>query len=292
MRTVFGLGLLILAMMVMAVLPGVSGQILPSFTWSTDSANKEVDVAPGSTGAVTFHCTLQVNTGSQIQVQVSLQAQAGGWGVTVAPPGFTCPNPEQDYTIPIDIVVIAPIGAPRENRNIIVTGTWQSGNGLVGDVQSLQLVAQVKPYYMMDVSSSNPNIQVNPGESVTFEIKITNQGNYEDRYKISIENQKDLTDAGWSVPTIGVVTIQSKEVKSVQIPLETPQDWTVWKNDLQVIRVRVSSEYSLEQTEIPVFFDFNLYCRQKGMYIPAFDPFVLISGLGIALVIVTYKRKW
>lgn len=292
-RSFLGLGLMVMVTILMIGGLGdiASGQIMPSFTWQMETS-KNVDVSPGSSGTVTFTGTLTVNSGSQPQLMCYLEVQVAGWGSTISPSVAVVASPEATETFQVSVTVVAPIGAPRQVKDVVVSGRWESGAGLAGTIPNQKMVALVMPYYMMDVSSSNPTVQVNPGDAITFNLKISNQGNDQDRYRVSVANLKSLSDDGWSVPTIGTVTLLSKEEKSIQIRVETPQDWTVWKNELKGIQVVVTSEFSeLAGAEVPVTYQYTLYCRQKGMYLPAYDPLILVSGIAVAMLLFGGRRQ-
>ena len=292
-KSFLGVGILTMFMVLLiGMSDGASGQILPTFTWNfAGSEVKYVDVGPGSTGSTLFSGSIEINTGTQPEVQCFFEVQAAGLGATVSPSSVVVPAPESTETKPVGIVVIMPIGTPMGPRPVIVSGRWQSGAGLAGTIGSQQLVAYANPYYMMDVSSTNPTVEVNPADSISFNLKIANQANTEDRFKLTVSNSKSLDDDGWSIPTIGTVTLQSKEEKTIQVRVETPQDWTMWKNEIQGINVLVTSEYSQQnEGDIPVTYEYTLYCRQKGFYLPAYDPFIMISGLAVAMVIFAGRR--
>ena len=90
---------------------------------------------------------------------------------------------------------------------------------------------------------------------------------------------------------IYVIDVESKDFKLVKITATTPQDWTVWSNEISTVEIKVSSENS-ERSGVIVNEQYTFYTRQKGFYIPGFDPTITILALaGLAAVGVKKKHE-
>jgi hypothetical protein len=134
-----------------------------------------------------------------------------------------------------------------------------------------------------------PPTEIGPGEFVYFPIKMTNVANTEDTFRFEFLNLEDLTDDAWVVATITDKTLQEKETKTITVSAQAPQTWTIWRNDVTPLMLRVTSIQS-EETAFIVRYDVPLFVRQKGIYIPGFSPVFALLGIGL-VALVMGKRK-
>jgi len=295
-RICFAIMLVVLlaGLAILAVPQEAEGQtIIPVVQAGFDAASKSADVTPGGTanGVVQNTGTIVCNTGSQTQVSVNLQVTAGGWGAAITPSSMTFlagSSTEQDFAI----TVRAPPGTSHKvSQNVVVGGSWTGAQGLVGDVDSTQMIVFIEQYFKLILESDNPLTEIAPGDDLTFAMKIWNMGNDEDDFVIEIMNQKSLTDDGWTIPTVPKQTIEEKGVRPFKIQLTSPQDWTIWKNKVSSVNVKVISEKSrLSNPDAEINMEYSLFVRQKGVYLPAYDPLIMVSGIAVAMLIFSRRR--
>jgi hypothetical protein len=106
-----------------------------------------------------------------------------------------------------------------------------------------------------------------------------------DDIKVSIENMDDLK--GWMIvlpPTKIKVDGNGKSIIA-HVEVETPRDWTLWTDEPQEITIKVDSE------KANVHETYSTYLRQKGTYIPGFEPMITIIILSMIAIGLRRIRK-
>ena len=140
------------------------------------------------------------------------------------------------------------------------------------------------------IETEQQYVEVTPGDQIINQMKIWNTGNGLDTFTFDILNLKELTKAGWTVQlTVTKIDVDSKDQKLIKVTATTPQDWTVWTNEISTVEIKVTSENS-ERSAIIVTEQYTFYTRQKGVYIPGFDPTITILALA-GLAAVGMKKK-
>jgi len=295
-RTCFAIMLVVLVagVAIVAIPQEAEGQgtFIPVVSAAFDDSSKNADVTPGGSGngIVKNTGTITCDSGSQTQVSASLTISAGGWGAAITPSSMTFPAGTSTRTF--SITVRAPPGTSHKiSQNIVVGGSWTGAEGLVGDVDQTSMIVFIDQYFKLILESDNPLTEIAPGDDLVFSMKIWNMGNDEDDFVIEIMNQKSLTDDGWTIPTVPKQTIEEKGVRPFKIQLTSPQDWTIWKNKVSALNVKVYSDKSrLTNPDAEVSMFYSLYVRQKGVYLPAYDPLIMVSGIAVAMLIFSRRR--
>ncbi len=152
----------------------------PTIRLILDADDREVDVSPGSNGAVSFEldvlCDLPEYLANDIFCSVTLETKAHWWEVTRIP--------QLNFTREIDhystrIEVRVPINTSSEDDlDLEVWGTWaySNGNG-TGQIEIVRGHIDVIPFYKLYIGCNNPEILAKVGERVTFQILMVNRGN-------------------------------------------------------------------------------------------------------------------
>ncbi|MCD6461976.1 MAG: hypothetical protein J7L61_04465 [Thermoplasmata archaeon] len=253
-------------------------------TTGLSPSSQTVDVSPGSTGVVIFSGTVTVQSGER--TVVSLKATAQGGTATVSPSGLVFNAGGGTATVSVSVKE-PPETSYSFTDVVTLSGTWQSG-GLAGQVQESSATIVINQFYRITVSTQQPFQEVTPGKQVFFDLTLENNGNGKDVFALEVEadNLKALTDKGWVI-NLGTpkVPVEEKQKKHVTIVATTPMGTTLWKNEVDVIKIVVKSENSngLVKEIYP------LYVRQHGMHIPGFEPTFAILALALGAVFV--KRR-
>lgn len=267
----------------------------PIVTIQIDTPTKEVDVAPGKPCLVQFTGVVeasQIGPGQQVQqILVNLDVTAGGWAATISPENMVFESPG---TKPFSFTVKAPTRTSHKvSQEVIVSGTAQEMPGLtIGEVSPSKAVVVVKQFYKFSVACEKPYLEVQPGKQVMFSIKINNEGNDADTFKISVDNRESLGKIGWTVQ----LSSQNREIlesesDSITVQVTTPTDWTLYKNEVKEVDIKFFSFYAQTNDGLNIEEIFPIFVRQKGTYIPGFDPFFVIIGLvGVGLFLKMRKH--
>ncbi len=252
-------------------------------TTSISPASQNVDVSPGSTGAILFSGTCKAEPYGPAPIVVSLTASMEGGGMAaVSPSSFTLSNTRDTQELSISVVV--PILISRQSMiKVRLTGTFQQGVAAdsVGPSEAQVIILQ---YYKFIVFSETPYQEVSPGDAIVFSLRVENLGNGQDTLVTTAENQDELVKAGWTLAPIPKLTLEEKQIRQVSYTIQTPQKWTIWQNKIYMIELRMLSEGAIVE-------EYPLFVRSKGVYIPGFEPlFTIIILVGMAFVM-NYKRK-
>jgi hypothetical protein len=258
-------------------------------TISVQATPPEVDVSPGSPGIVVMNGEVRCTKYGPDPVEVYLIAASDTGGASVVPPNFVFSGSTgTTQTDTFAVTTRVPMGYTfMATPQITVSGTYSQG-ALSYTIPPVMQIIKILPYYKLELETPPPQ-EIGPGEFVYFPIKITNVGNAEDTYRFDFINLEDLTKDQWTVAPITDKTLPEDEMQQVTVTAQAPQTWTIWRNDVTPLLLRVTSIQS-EETAYIVKYDIPLYVRQKGIYIPGFSPMFAILGIGVVALIMGKRR--
>lgn len=145
------------------------------------------------------------NTGEDINFTVELNVASIAAGWTVTPTGTTIiPNLQMEIANKTTetVTVRAPVDAKFQDTAVInITVEVIGHEGEVGGTDSLQLRANVVQVYGALMTTTQDTKTGDPGENVSFEIKITNQGNGNDTFSFSATGPEL---GAWSAPDVNL----------------------------------------------------------------------------------------
>ena len=256
---------------------------------SFDQDTKSVDVSPGSDCTVMFYgnITYSYSYRATIYVYTHITGEnTQGWVAGVNPTRYRAES--GNYSIPITLMVhVPPETSEGATGTIEVTVSampwgWTETNVVVSDF----VVVSVKPYHKLSLSCDTPYTEIGQGSETYFNLQITNLGNNNDTFEIGIENEGDFP--GWVIQKeASSIYIPEKSTENVRIRIITPRDWTLWEDDVVEIKINATSLGSDET----VSESYPVYLRQRGTYIPGFDPTFMIIALGIIVIMLRRMKK-
>ena len=255
-----------------------------------DQEHQQVDVSPGSNCIAHFTGNISYSYSYQMMIYVSakIENNPGGWKVAVTPTkakqsgNGTMPftldvhaPPETSNSVPGVVVVVDVEGMPYGWAEPYITGHETC-------------MVSVKPFYKLSIECVTPYQQMAPNTETYFNIYIVNLGNSNDIYGVEITNRDEIK--GWIIQEkFSSIYIPEKSIANIPIMVVAPYGWTLWEDKILKIDIKVTSVTS-ENTE-EVSEDFNIYVRQRGTYIPGFDPTFMIITLGIMAIVLRRMRK-
>ncbi len=247
----------------------------------------KADVSPHNTGIVTINGQIKCTVNGTAPMRVFLQAQSNTGGTSVTSPSRIFNGSDGlQYTENFTVTTRVPQGYTSiETPKVTVSGYFIQG-GLQYEIPPVSQIIEIEPYYRFDVDTPPPQ-EIGAGEFVYFTIKITNMGNAEDTYEFILMNCEELCDEQWVIATITPKTFMVGETKTVTVSAQAPQTWTLWKNKVTPIKLRILSQQSADEGG-NVRYDLTLLVRQKGSYIPGFDT--TFAFLGVVLVALVMGR--
>jgi len=286
----------LLMSMVFINVPSASAQYIPRSELHFAETAKEVDTSPGSSRTLIFNGTLESSCETAYTVELEVDDESdipSGWSVSISPSAVRHTEGE-NCVDDITVIVMAP---PEESYGAVAvikiqTYVRRADVGLNYLGGAAQVTVSVKSFYKVSLTSDTPYQQISPGTETYFYIKIVNLGNLNDLFRIEISNIDSPEFTGWVIqPQYSLVNITEKGTKTVPIKIITPHDWTLWNDKVSKIDINVTSTTSQGvQSSQEISEDFHIYLRQRGTYIPGFDPFFLILCLGIVAIILRKKR--
>lgn len=243
-----------------------------------------VDVSPGSPGSIAFVGSITVTNYNDVTPLIaSLNVQTTIGTATIDKTQFVFQSSRQDDVFHV-LVQVPIITTVRQPAQITVSGTWQQaagGSGPVGGSQAAFLVGQ---FQMMTVWSEMPVIETGPGTQAVFSIRLENTGNYRDEFRIEVINREDLEEKGYIIPNLPKTWVELGTPKTFTLPVTLPHDWVLWVDKPETIWLRVVSTSNELIKE-----DYPLIIRVRGIYIPGFEPILLIMSFGCIAAVL--KRK-
>lgn len=254
-------------------------------TVGLDQAEATALVAPGQKGVVTFtgtvHCTMPIDPAVQT-VLVSLQANAGGWAWSLTPSTMVFDRQVKDAVFTVSVRV--PPRTPHiVTQQLTIDGRWYNKPGILsGPVFPATAMINVRQFYKFQLECPKPFVEISPGDQLTFQLRIKNEGNDQDTIRLGLDpkTEKNLDSMGWAVMLPAseyIIDAGSEQV--VKITVMPPQEWNLWKNEVTTIKVKIYSFQALSLGEIPVETAYSLYVRERGYSAPGYEMYLLVFGM-------------
>ncbi|MFO8050911.1 MAG: choice-of-anchor T family protein [Thermoplasmatota archaeon] len=268
----------------------------PAITIQLAQPKQTAYVAPGQDGIVTFSGTVfaQIPYSPNVQyLVIHLQADAGGWAVSVPPAlTFSKAQKQQSFTLSVQV----PIETSQSTTGqLSVSGRWSYSPGLGGGtIPAATAIIFVKQYYQFSIGCEKPYVEVNPGQSLGFKLRLINEGNANDRLRVEILNLDKLADKGWTIQlSQDKFAVLEKQEQVLTVSVTTPVEWNIWKNSVTTIRIRIVSAQAEGLGEVSDIADYSLYVRERGFSVPGFEPAFAIIALAMMSVLFVgiAKRK-
>jgi hypothetical protein len=267
----------------------------PAITIQITQPKQTAYVAPGEDGIVTFTGTVVAQIPWDPNVQylvVTLTADAGGWPVSNPPAlTFSRATKQQPFTLSVQV----PIETSKTTQGqLSVSGRWSYSPGITGGtITPATAIIVVDQYYQFSVGCEKPYVQVQPGSSLGFRLRLINEGNANDRLRVEVQNLKELADKGWTIQlSQDKFAVPEKQEKVLTVSVTTPVKWNVWKNDVTTIQIRIISAQAEGLGKVSDIADYSLYVRQKGVSIPGFEPaFAIIALAMISVMIFGFAKR-
>ena len=267
-------------------------------------ANKIAKVGPGDLRSITFNGNVLLSSdfpGKNLeQVFVTLRAsiEDDDWSAMVTPPVVVFPYQDNNFVSHEEsfiLMILAPFRAPVSEHSITVTGEWMSSPAnLAGQAEEGHVKVTVLPFPDLLLNSMDSLIETSPGSSLDFILEVRNRGNDVDDFMIEIINEDSLNRGGWSIEleSSTVEDVPSWGYKNVTIRVHSPQRFTIWKNQIQEIIVRVTS-LSLPGTDYEGFGtkEYPLFYYERGVYFPPEPTICSIIGIIVFIIIIVWYRR-
>lgn len=260
----------------------------PSLSISLSPPVREATVSESTMGQAEFNGTVTVNRQADQNVTVQLTATVDNrWQVSIYPSTrFVFTNSSsQNFTVTVRVPEATPAAA-----GILSIEAQSTGEGY--DLRAgANATVTVRPYVRVMMESNRPYIELAPGGTARFTIKVWNSGNAIGSFNISITNIQDLRSDGWNVTlsAANVTGLAPGEPAYVNVTARAPRDWVLWTSEPTVIVLVATSQDNarIQQT-------FPCYTYVKGFnmqYLAVLCLSVLVIVLVIVVAVLAVWRR-
>lgn len=267
---------------------------------------KEALVGPGDLRTITFEGDVVLykqypgQNFDQVLVTLDAEIEEEGWVALPKPRSlifrYSDLGPRAKLTENFTLQVVAPFRAPLNDHTVTVTGSYMtSPAGRTGQIEPATVKVTVVHFQDLLLVSLDPLKTVSPGAIVEFKLQVENRGNYEDSYIIELMNEDQLANMGWSVELqqSTLEGVPSWGYKNVTIKVYPPQRFTIWKNQVTPIMVRVISQSAFgSKYEGFATKEYSLFVYERGVYFPPEPTIFIIIAIIVIIVLVVWYRKY
>lgn len=260
----------------------------PALSISLSPLVLEATVSESSMGQAEFNGTVTVDKRADQNVTVQLTATADNrWQVSLSPSRMVLTSSSsQNFSVIVRVPQATPAAAGRLRIEARATG---EGYDLHAGANA---TVTVRPYIRVMIESDVPYVELAPGGTARFTMKVWNNGNSIDSFNISIDNIQDLKNDGWSVTLNpdNVTGLAPGEPAYVNITAKAPMDWVLWTSEPTMIVLTAESQDApgIHQT-------FPCYAYVKGFNM-RYVAVLCLSIVAIVVVIVVVAfivwRRW
>lgn len=198
------------------------------------SAGTTQTVSPPTTVQFTHTLTNVGAASGQFTASVSLSPALSGWSATVSPSTPITLAPGANQTITISVVV--PAGA-AVGTDVVANLTVVSSDNASAQASDTIKIALV-PSFQFSAAAS-PTVNANPGQSVSFVHTLTNNGNGQDVFTVSMTGSSGLTNI--SRTPSGNITLNPGQSATVTITADVVNGALAGNQTINVTARRVAT---------------------------------------------------
>jgi uncharacterized membrane protein len=247
----------------------------------------EVDVSPGSSGEVGTTVNVTCQKVSPATLVVDLSASVPGGSATLNPASLTFEEVGPE-TQEVNVTVRIPLLTASSEKTCTISGTWNQG-ATSGQVEPAVIQVNVLPFSRAVIMSDSPKKDVQKGDSVTFDLEITNNGNSDDVYHFEVANQEELKGNGITVNKVNDIPFMYKSTETVEVKVHVSSDAGTDRAQIDIV---VTS--ALEEEPEEFSYTLRLGIKEKPISLEFFtSPLVLaiILIIIISVIFIFVKKK-
>lgn len=269
----------------------------PGFSEAAPGIEINVDITEGSVeapvtesepGMATFHGTVTVQMPTLRGATVTLTSGTDiGWVSSISPATFVLDNGQiGSFTV----TVVVPQGTvTSQNGNLMVNGRAVA-SGVQATDEDTALVT-VRSYHRLVLDAGRRTVEIAPGGTARFPLRITNAGNSIDSFSLKFTNQDELRRQGWSLThtNASLERVVPGEYRLVTISLTAPAALSPYVNKETTLSVRAESLGAREHN-LTATLDYPLVAKETGVSVPGVGAVALVAVV-IAVAIVVFGRR-
>jgi hypothetical protein len=249
-----------------------------------------VEVAPSESapGIAQLEGTVTVQMPSLRGATVTLTSSTDiGWVTQISPSTFVLDNGQEGQ---FSVTVIVPQGTAASISGLLMVNGRAVANG-IQTMASTTATINVRPYYRVFLDAQKREVEIAPGGTARFSLRITNAGNAVDSFDLKFSNQKELEKQGWelTVTTTNLASIVPGEYRTVGIALKSPASISPYKSQATSLLISVVSLGAREHN-LTVAQDYALTAKEAGFSAPGLGV-VAIVAVAVVVGAVFYWRR-
>lgn len=257
----------------------VAGDIVPDYFLELEDT--VVHLSPDNNYLDDFSLLVHNVCIHSLRIEVTISAS----GISVSPQFSTISlAPYMSDTIPVEVATT--FGFPHSVNQITILSEVTHADGIPVSIKerTAQVVAYVLPY--QNVSADVGTVQVSKGGAETFEVRVTNEGNFVDYYRMWFYDN----DWIYCTPSANVIRVEPGEtvgfpavvLVSKDVP-DSPEDLEYRIESLNDPSLRIDGVVPIEITEGG---------ESRNGISPAVSSGILISGLILLLFALRYLEPF
>lgn len=146
------------------------------------------------------------------------------------------------------ITVVVPQGSPAALIGTVMVYGRAVASGLqtsAGDTATIT----VRPYYRVSLEAQKREVEITPGGTARFMLRVTNAGNSVDSFDIQLSNRNELEKQGWKLEatTSSLAEVHPGEYRTRILALTAPASLVPFKNQATTVSIRAVSLGAQEQ---------------------------------------------
>jgi len=248
----------------------------------------EAQVTESAPGTATFHGTVTVQMPTVRGAEVTLTSSVDiGWVSQISPSTMELTNGE---TATFTATVIVPQGSPASQTGTLTVNGRAVASGVQATDADTALVT-VQAYYRLALDTGRRTVEIAPGGTARFPVRLTNAGNAMDSYSIQYTNLDELKKAGWSLAqtTTLLENLEPAESRMVTIALTAPVSLSPYMSRETALTMRALSEGARSQ-DMNVTLDYPLVVKEVGVSGAGVGAVVILVAV-VAVGVVLYRRR-
>lgn len=189
--------LAVLCLFLVSQAPFVDGQsTLPDIDLSCTPGQVNIQVSPGGTGTGTTYCTISNNSAYALDVDIVVTAVALNHN---APDSVSV---AAGSTVDFPFTLVSELGVLTSQMSVNIEATVTSVNGIppiTEEKSEVNILATLMQYGGVEVTSNQPQLKINSGETKELTYSVKNIGNGVDFIKLGISYSMSdyLEDTGF-----------------------------------------------------------------------------------------------
>jgi len=261
----------------------------PGLTIDITESSLEAQVTESQPGLATFHGTVTVQMPTVRGAEVTLTSSTDiGWVSQVSPTTLQLSNGQAG---PFTVTVVVPQGtAASQMGNLIVNGRAVA-SGVQATAEATALLT-VRPYYRISLDAVKRTVEIAPGGTARFSLRVTNAGNSIDSFTVQFSNQDELRKQGWSLghTSASLEGVNPGEFHLMTISLTAPASLSPYLSRETALAVKAWSDGAREQDQ-NVTLDYSLVAKEVGVSGTGVGAVTIVAALIAVGVVVFWRRR-